>query len=942
MTNYGTAIQLTDKVTPILNNIISAMNMTVSTVYKMQSSVDSFNASKFDAIYDAISQAQVSLDEFRESVGEPVFVSQPQPLTLERKVPDIFTNTGADRLKSDISDVDMMLKNIIKTQNDITTNAENIKILPSQNSYENILRDSISQPVEIPVTWTNTDFDVFTNTGVDRFISEIQSAVDMINRLNTAQKNISETAAETNIFSKDAVLDIVNIGNKMSFIQSRIQQIERNPANPLDPNASNELERLRQQLSQALNYQEQMNSAVKELDVSRANQLYHQLNDVINHTQQEIRDNVNAQGQFNSSIDKSISSANTLSATFSKIASAVGIYKIADVAVSSAEKLIDLSDVTTEYEARLKLNVDPGHLEQVKSQIYAAAQNSRADYNDTTANVSKLGVLAGDSFADTSGNVDYNQIIAFQELMNKNFAIGGASATEQASAIYQLTQAMAAGKLQGDEYKTITENAPLLNQAIEDYMINIAGVKGTMKEWAADGLLTADVIKNAVFSSADEINAKFETIPMTWAQVVTQTKNEVTVMLDPLLDKINLLANNQEFINAFNGIKTAFGGVINVALGAVDLIANGAIWISDNWGFIAPVILGVAAAIGILSTAMLIYNIYSAVHNGLESVKAARLMLTAAATETQAKATFSATVAEHGLNAALLASPVTWVVLGIIALIAVLFIVINVIQKVTGTTTSAVGMIFGAVSWLGAMLLNTVIGTLNGIIQLLWTIFITPFLGITEWILNVCMGGFDSFGGAVANLIGNVISRFLSLGKVVTTIIDAIFGTDWTSGLSSLQNEVLSWGKTENAITISRDAPIIDYRMNMTQAYNWGAEKGDSFWGGIKDKFSFDVINNAENEANSINDFIADNTALTASNTSAINDTISASSDEELEYLRKLAERETVNKFTTAEIKLDFSSSATLNSDMDIDGYINTFTTELQEVLVSTAEGLEK
>ncbi len=651
---------------------------------------------------------------------------------------------------------------------------------------------------------------------------------------------------------------------------------------------------------------------------------------------EEIDGNRNKQKRFNDTIRTGSSYASGMSNIFNKMMTVAGSY----IGMQGIGEAFTFSDEITNNEARISLMLDNGSVQDVKSQIYSAAQSSRGDYADMMNSVSRLSLLAGSSFSDAYGNVNFDEVIRFQELMNKNFVIGGASASEQSSAMYQLTQAMSSGRLQGDEYRSITEHAPLLAKSIESYMAN-AGVEGTMKEWASEGLLTADVIKAAVFSSSDEIEQRFSEMPMTWGQVATGIKNRTTGIFDPVLEQINSLANNQEFLSVFNNIMNGVSRAAGAASVLIDVLANGAVWISNNWGFIAPVVIGVAAAIGL---AYSVYNAVQMIHNiqtqieTVQKYKAAQAALAHSGSLTAEEiATHKATIAQTGFNAAMLASPVTWIILGIIALVAVIFIVINAIQKATGTTTSACGMIFGAVVWLGALLLNTVIGVINSIIQTFWTLLVEPFIGMIEWMFNAATGGFDGFGGYVANLIGNIISWFLSLGKVVTTIIDAIFGTDWTAGLSSLQNDVLSWGKTENSVTISRDAPLIEYRMNMTEAYNWGAEKGDSFWSGVKDKFSFE--NELENSALSE---ITDYTASVAGTTSDIADTVSASSDDELEWLRKLAERETVNKFTTAEIKLDFSSSATLNSDIDIDGYINTFTTELQEVLVSTAEDLEK
>lgn len=136
-----------------------------------------------------------------------------------------------------------------------------------------------------------------------------------------------------------------------------------------------------------------------------------------------------------------------------------------------------------------------------------------------------------------------------------------------------------------------------------------------------------------------------------------------------------------------------------------------------------------------------------------------------------------------------------FLIIGVItALIIALFNFCNWIAETTGIAESGFGVICGAAMVTGAAILNTVIGVVNGILQIVYSLAM-PFIQIFEWILNVANGGFESFGDAVANLIGQIISWFLSLGKVVTKIIDAIFGTDWTAGLTSLQDTVTAWGK---------------------------------------------------------------------------------------------------------------------------------------------------
>ena len=215
--------------------------------------------------------------------------------------------------------------------------------------------------------------------------------------------------------------------------------------------------------------------------------------------------------------------------------------------------------------------------------------------------------------------------------------------------------------------------------------------------------------------------------------------------------------------------------------------------------------------------------------------------------------------------------------------------------------------------------------------------FVEPVLSIVEWVLNVMNGGFDSFGGAVANLIGNIISWFLSLGKVVTQIIDAIFGTNWTSGLESLQNEVLSWGKTENAITLDRSAPAIDYRMSYTDAYNKGYEWGQGVENKIKDFFGGVADDNSGSYGgeSDMTNYLSD----IAGDTASISDSLDVS-EEDLKYLRDIAEQEAINRFTTAEIKVDMSGmSNTVHNTNDLDGIVDGLTTRVLQAMEVVRDG---
>lgn len=651
--------------------------------------------------------------------------------------------------------------------------------------------------------------------------------------------------------------------------------------------------------------------------------------------EENIRNANNEQQKFNNSIRGGSNSANGLLSTIKKVAIAAG-------GIAGINKVLNISDELASTKARLNLLVDDGgSVDVLEQKIMASAQRSRSAYFDTASAVAKLGLNAGNAF-----NGDMDQVIAFMEQVNKQFVIGGATTQEQSNAMIQLTQAMAAGALRGEELNSILDGAPGIARAIEKYM-GIA--ERSIKTVAQEGKVTAEVVKNAMFAMADETNAKFDSMPKTWAQIWVDMKNQALSMFAPILTKINQLGNSAKFQKVTTGLINGLAAVANVASSALDILIAIASVFVDNWGIIQPLVLGIAAAMLLYNGYLIANNAITAINNaqkGLAAVqayKAAVANTTLAATEkAEAMAKASATAAQYGFNAALLACPLTWILLIIIAVIAAIYMIVAAINKLTGSTISATGIICGVVAVAGAFVLNCAIGVLNAIIQAIWTIFVAPFLGIVEWILNVCNGGFNSFGDAVANLIGQIIGWFLNLGKVVTTIIDAIFGTDWTAGLESLQSAVTSWGKNENAITLDKNAPTIDYRATYSGAWDAGYDFGqgiDDKIGGMFDASGLDSMG-AFDLSNTL-DGIYGNTGDTAANTAATADALDIA-EEDLAYLRDIAEREAINRFTTAEIKVEQHNENHISKDADLDGIMDAWANDFAEKLEVSEEGVHE
>lgn len=392
------------------------------------------------------------------------------------------------------------------------------------------------------------------------------------------------------------------------------------------------------------------------------------------------------------------------------------------------------------------------------------------------------------------------------------------------------------------------------------------------------------------------------------------------------LPTIQLIATG--FANASVLVMGAITNIINIATRMVNII-------KANWPLIEPIVWGIV-------TALIVYNATMGI-GWLTTLKDIGTKgLHAIASAGQTAALIKTTIAQKGLNGAIKMCPLSWIIIAIIAVIAAIYLIVAAINKVQNKTISATGVIFGSISAFGAALINTVIGWINAILQYCWT-FVTPFISIVEWVLNVANGGFDSFGGAVANLIGQIISWFLSLGKVVTKIIDAIFGTDWTSGLTALQDNVVAWGKNDNAITLNKEAPSIDYRSKYSDAYGKGYNIGKGVEDKVKDKvgglFKKGEMDDPSKYGYGNEDAIANNTADTAANTAKSADSLDITS-QQLKYIKDYAEQKAINRFTTAEIKVDMRNTINGTSDTDMEGIVSHLRTRLEEEMAATAEGV--
>lgn len=665
-------------------------------------------------------------------------------------------------------------------------------------------------------------------------------------------------------------------------------------------------------------------SAIQEAreELARAETAFDAIEDSIRNADQQ-------QQRFNGSIRGGASAADGLMSKLKGIAATVG-------GMIGLNKVLNLSDELASTKARLSLIVDDGgSVEELERKIMGSAQRSRAAYFDTASAIASMGANAGRAF---SGN---DELIAFMEQVNKQFVIGGATAQGQAAAMLQLTQAMAAGALRGEELNSILENAPGIARAIESYM----GVaEGSIKKYAEQGMITADVVKNALFAAADETNEKFESMPKTWGQIWTGMKNKALSIFDPILQKVNTVLNGPQFQTVTDGFINGLAGIAQIASTVLDLLINIASVVVDNWSWLAPIVLGVAGAYIILHGAMIAYNTVQAITNGIQAIAAAHSAMKAGASLAEAAATTTATGAQVGLNAALYACPIVWIILLIIALIAAFYGAVAAVNHFAGTSVSATGIICGA--------FMAALAFIGNIFVALWNLVVDVFVLIYNLVADVAnfIGNvFNDPVGAVCRLFFDLADTVLGVLQALASAIDAIFGSDLAGSVQGWRDSLGGWvdetfGKGEEVMEHMNADDLKLGRFEYGAAFDLGYNFGE----GIEDKVSglFDFsgmdslgASDAFNLGNTL-DGIYGNTGDTAANTAASAEALEYT-EEDLQYLKDIAEREAINRFTTAEITVEQTNHNTITPDTDLDGITDMWAADFAEKLEVSREGVD-
>lgn len=620
----------------------------------------------------------------------------------------------------------------------------------------------------------------------------------------------------------------------------------------------------------------------------------------------KINSNTVAQENFNNSLRSASTASDNL---FKKIKRVAAAY----LGIQTVKAGINLSDTMTQNTARLNLMNDGNQsTEELQKMIYQSAQSSRGNFLDVSQVVSKLGILAPNAFKSNQ------EAILFSELMAKSFKIGGASQQEQSAGMYQLTQALASGRLQGDEFRSIMENAPILAQAISKSL----GVSiGTLREMSSEGKITSDVIKNAMFSASQEINSQFESIPMTFTDVITRVKNAAIQGFQPIAKQINGIVNSDRVKQFVNMSVVLIGKLTSVLSSSIELIAGMGAAIYDNWSLIAPVLGTVVAGITAYNIALGVIAVKTAIVKGATLAYNLALIAQNTLHGVNNTALITSTAAQWGLNAAMLACPITWIVAGIMLTVGALYLGVAAFNKFTGATISATGIITGAIYGIGAHIYNMIATSVN------------MFISFTEFLANI----FTHPVVAIKRLFINMGLSIINIIKSTMSIVDKIIDTGISDKLSDIESNLKV--KLE-ATTVEgyRDFKTatdgrLDYMKlkDTGEAVTKGYKTGENLSNSLSLTSNLGLNSGMMDQTNSYLSQISGNTAKT--NTSL------DLTKEELKYMRDLAEQEVINRYTTASMKVEVSNNNNISNSLDIDEVAEMFTNKLVESAAIVAEG---
>ncbi|MCC0700330.1 tape measure protein [Clostridioides sp. ZZV15-6383] len=763
----------------------------------------------------------------------------------------------------------------------------------------------------------------------------------------------------------------------MATIQTSIKIFDgmtpafRNMTNSINTTI-NSLERLQGRLNNPLNAG----------NIQASQQSLNNIESILTRIEQKIGKADEEQRKFNEDINKGASSTNNLLGSVKKLA---GAY----LGLKSIGGLVNLSDQMTSANARLNM-INDGQLSDggLNKMIFQSAERSRASYLDTAQIVSRIGMNAGSAFSST------REIVSFAEQLNKKFIIAGASTQEMSSALLQLTQGLGSGVLRGEELNAVFESAPNIIKSIADYLdVDIGKIRGM----ASEGMLTADIVKNSLLAASAETNAQFEKMPFTLGQIFTSVKNNAVMIFGAIQKKIEDTVSSRGFrtfitdvtdslyvlgavgYNVFNGFidllsSPAFIGFFNLMIVGVSLVAQGLGWllttigsvinfIAQGWSIIQPLLITSIVLWGLYKAAILAGVAITAIQVSWTALQAFWTNLLNGSLLTNIMMNIAAKVSTDALSGSmlLLITTIVMVVATIALVIAAVFVGVAVFNHFAGTSVSAIGVVAGAISVAAAFVGNLFIATGNLIIDIVALIY-NSLANFAEFFANFL----DDPIGSVIRAVSRMADAVLGIIRSIASAFDTVFGSNLADAVSGWQDTLQGWTDKvagEAKIKVERMDPnkLHFDRFNYGKAWDAGYKWGDKLETNIKDKFDISKIAEDAKKKLGLDDLwdkkyglgegigsaglnsplndAAKGAKDTAGNTAKMAKTMDKS-QEDLKYLRDIAEQETINRFTGVNIKIDMNNTNNISKDADVDGIVNVLTEKLNDAMVVSAEGI--
>lgn len=793
--------------------------------------------------------------------------------------------------------------------------------------YQEELERIQNKPVSTPEpTWSQSiEPTVFTNTGAERFSAEYQSANQMAQQLYQTQQAISTRAQQMRVTPPGMLNDMASIQNRIQTISTRIQELNNIPVSLRTEQTNNQIEALRGNLGQIVPIQNELNAAMADMDISAANKAYQQLNSAVSTAERNIRDNVTAQEQFNSSVQSGGGAYDSLSGKIGRIAATLGIgLMVKEAAQMTYESATQLEATEAKYNTVFAGMTNSA--DQFISEFQTLTPATVAEARSMASGIQDLLVPMGMQRTEaTEMTGDFVHLIG--ALTNFN------SATRTAEDVSASFQSAMAG-----EYDSLKGLGIQVNETIVKQQAVAMGLASNTNA-VSNAAKAQAVLELAYQQSGDALAAYNENALDTTTRMQLLQKgfrDAFGKAGQTALPQINNLlmqvqARMPEINAAIITFANIFGGFIQIGTEAFGIMMDVGGVVADNWSWIAPIVGGATAAVVLYNGAMATANIILGISNTLKSVSVARAALKARMSIAEAAATTTATGAQVGLNAALLACPITWIIIAIVALIAILYAGVGAMNKFAGTSVSATGIITGAFGVLGAHVYNSFV--------YIWNI-VAAFI---NFFANVWNDPISAVQILFYDLASNVIGYVVNMAHAIEDVINKIPGVEVsiTAGLDRFQSQIETAAQKAKSESewkeVVKSKEFKDYSDAASTAYQWGADKeaklGALFSGGSG---LSGAGYNASAQAAADN--IAANTGNTAANTAAMADSMDIM-DENLKYMRDAAEQEVINRFTLAELKVDVNNNNTLTKKTDFDDmgrFLSSFT---REFLTAAAEG---